>query len=293
MHTYLNISSVSPPIMSLLPSPSWRLTSTHRPDPAPQPVPVARGKTACLLIRFLIEFLPPFLCLVNPCTGLWADDWRVITGCWHVCFLWASLLILLTAKAAKSFCWSISALCLLLLLLPSVSYLLSPISLRSNSLCSSFLLYPYIWGNISPLREFKEWELHREREREKRNTLDFLFRIKRKGMGPFPRFVIIFCAGLSSMASVSAGAKLSFSILWGHMLIKQPADNSNYLSVASAPHWGNTVRERSASSWACTSKRLILFLIRAHPERYNKCSLYAVLLAALLLCLPASLSSLY
>lgn len=132
----------------------------------------------------------------------------------------------------------------------------------------------------------------REREK-KRNTLDFLFRIKRKGMGPFPRFVIIFCAGLSSMASVSAGAKLSFSILWGHMLIKQPADNSNYVSVASAPHWGNTVRERSASSWACTSKRLILFLIRAHPEWYNKCSLYAVLLAALLLCLPASLSSLY
>lgn len=81
------------------------------------------------------------------------------------------------------------------------------------------------------------------------------------------------------MASVRAGAKLSFSILWGHMLIKQPADNSNYLSVASAPHRGHTVRERSASSQACTSKRLILFLIRAHPEWYTKCSLPAILVA--------------
>lgn len=188
MHTYLNISSVSPPIMSLLPSPSWRLTSTHRPDPAPQPVPVARGKTACLLIRFLIEFLPPFLRLVNPCTGLWADDWRVITGCWHVCFLWASLLILLTAKAAKSFCWSISALRLLLLLLPSVSYLLSPISLRSNSLCSSFLLYPYIWGNISPLREFKEWELRSERERKKKKHSWFSFQDQEERNGALSPF---------------------------------------------------------------------------------------------------------
>lgn len=45
-----------------------------------------KRKTACLLICFLIEFLLPFLCLVNPCTGLWADDWRVITSCRHVCF---------------------------------------------------------------------------------------------------------------------------------------------------------------------------------------------------------------
>lgn len=111
MHKYDYICAVStPPIMSLPPSPPQWLTSMHRPDPAPWPAPVARGKTACLLICFLIEFLPPFLCLVNPCTGLWADDWRVITGRWHVCFLWASLLILLTAKAAKSFCWSISRL---------------------------------------------------------------------------------------------------------------------------------------------------------------------------------------
>lgn len=124
-------SVLTPPITSLPPSPSQWVTSTGRPDPALRLVPVARRKTDCLLIRFLIEFLPPFLRLVNPCTGLWADDWRVITGCWHVCFLWASPLILLTAKAAKSFCWSISPLrSAPPSLLPSVSlpYLLPPIS---------------------------------------------------------------------------------------------------------------------------------------------------------------------
>lgn len=57
------------------------------------------------------------------------------------------------------------------------------------------------------------------------------------------------------------------------MLIKQAADNSNYLSVALAPLLGHSAREGSAASRACTSRRLILFLIRAHPEQCNKCSI--------------------
>lgn len=286
--------------MSPPPSPFQWVTSTHRPDPTSRLVPVAGGKTAYLLIRFLIEFLPQFLRLVNPCTGLWADDWRVITSCWHVCFLWAPPLILLTAKAAKSFCWSISPPCSApLSLLPSVSlpYLLPPITspflVPQPSLFFPLSLYPCIWANITPQRELKEWEYSAKNKINKRAMLYFLVRMKQKGMGPFLHFVIIFCTGLSSVASVRAGAKLNSFILWGHILIKQPADNSNYLSVASAPHWGHTVRERSASSPACTSKRLILFLIRAHPEWYTKCSLPSILLASFLLCFSASLSSLY
>lgn len=180
MQKYDYICAVStPPIMALPPSRFQWLTSIHRPDPTPWPVPVARGKTACSLICFLIEFLPPFLCLVNPCTSLWADDWRVITGCWHVCFLWASLLILFTIKAPKSFCWSISRLCSApppphVCFLSFLSYLLAP----QLSLFFPLTLY------ISPM-EFKEWELCSEKKKE---TLDFHFKIKRKGMGPFLPF---------------------------------------------------------------------------------------------------------
>lgn len=263
----------------------------------PSARPCGQRKTACLLICFLIEFLPPFLRLVNPCTGLWADDWRVITGCWHVCFLRASPLALLTAKAAKPFCWSISPfllctsssssppVCFSFLLLSPLHYLvLVPCTLisalPSHSLhISEELSHP--GGNLKS-GSSAEW---------KRSSAQFFFffpRMKRKGTGPLFHFVIIFCAGLSSVASVRAEAELSFSILWGHMLIKQPADNSNYLSVASAPHWGRPVREVCLLS-SPSVQRLILFLISAHPEWYTKRSLPATVL----LCLPASLSSPY
>lgn len=153
-------------------------------DPAPRPVPVARGKTACLLIRFLIEFLPPFLHLVNPCTGLWADDWRVITGCWHVCFLWASLLILLTATAAKSlFFVDLSLLSAPTSLLPSASYLLPPIS--SPFLQLSLSVLPAHSIHISEKISLPRGNLESGSQREgEKNLLYFLFRIKRKGMGP-------------------------------------------------------------------------------------------------------------
>lgn len=137
---------------------SQRLTSMHRSEPAPRLAPVSKPlkNPICLLICFLIEFLLPFFRLVNPCTGLWADDWRVITGCWHTCFLCASALARLAAKAAKSFAWSISAphsappsliqVCFTLLSSPSCPH-------APTLLCSSSSLSACIRGKITPQRE--------------------------------------------------------------------------------------------------------------------------------------------
>lgn len=172
-------SVLTPPITSAPPSPSQWLTGTRRPDPAPRPVPVARGKTDCLLICFLIEFLPPFLRLVNPCTGLWADDWRVITGCWHVCFLWARRLVLLTAKAAFLLIYLSSPLCTSFS--PPFSLLSSPSYLLALQLSLFFLLTrrTYLRKYHTPEGIRRVGVVWR-----RRTALYFLFRIKRKGTGP-------------------------------------------------------------------------------------------------------------